>query len=864
MQKSALNIGFVSLLTLFTLSASSQGAVGFNEGPVVKGKHLGFVLSEPTDVEVSVLNSKGEIVRHLAAGVLGAKNPPPAPLKPGLKQILEWDGNDDKGKAAQGGPFSFRVRAGIKGEFDKFVMENVNSLGRCYAIAVAPKGQIYVFDKHSTANGSMGNFDISVFNRDGRYVRTLKPFQADIPHDRTKATAAFSDDDGRLVPRIHNWEQLEFYQDPKKARTRSIPGSYGIFADVDSTGRVYWLTGRHIAALDADGGCVYEDFLGPEVLPSTVHEDYPKSKRASLWQAIVGVSSDDKYVYISGMTRKKTPIPCVVRVPVADRSKGEVFVGDLTKTGTEGGLLTEPRGVASANGKLYVADGKGNRVVVFNEKDGSYIGDFSVPAPDTIGVNPSTGEFYVCSSVKSKKKAAIIKFDAKGKELYRGKVPNARGYWRIAVDASTDPVRIWMPNTHYGPDFTCFEDTGDAIKNLGDPRPDGLRVEGPRDLSYDRLRDELYVKISGERWHRFCGKTHKLLDTLYLGASHKMSDKATQLLAAEDGSLVTLSYRIGLNRWTRDAKPLNWEGKDTNRGEWGGIMTFTQNYLALHEDEIFFVPKPHYLGGSKSRFHTLNVMGFDHEERRTAVWQLTKGSIPRVDLKGNIYIASMVRDPDQPLPKFFDDKLPSLKDKLKPSSEYWYSYMYGGIVKFPPEGGAIWYKEGEIGPSAKGEMPEAVKQGPKIPFGFHFYYNTHETGVLQNAQWYRSGFAPYSETYPVGTPTCMCEGAGFDVDDWGRVFYPNLGQYRVEFIDNNNNWIGTFGHYGNADSIGGGKASETAYKYESSERTHPDIPLAWPTYVAVSDTHAYINDTISSRVVAVKLTADLTETVDMQ
>ncbi len=835
--------------------AQALAAVTFTQKPKASsGGRLTFAVSEPTDVEVAVVNAEGKIVRHWVAGMLDSQNPPPAPLKSGLEQNLIWDGKDDKGNTAQGGPFSFRVRARIKPEFDGFALENPHSMGRVYAVAVGPKGQVYAFDKHSTANGSMGNIDIKILNREGRYVRTLKPFQADIPHERTKATGAFSDDNGRLVPRMHNWQQLEFYPDPSKQRGRSLPGPYGSFAAVDSSGRAYWLAGKRLVAVDADGGCAYDDFLGPKILPDAV-----QSKKTSFWKACIGVSSDDKYVYVSGMGQKKSGLPCVVRVPVADRSAGEVFVGDPSKAGTEGGLLTEPRGVAAAKGKLYVADGKANRVVIFNEADGSYVGEFPVDTPDTLGVNPSTGEIYVCSI--KKKKPGIIKFDAKGKELYRGKVPKARGYWRIAVDASEDSVRIWMPNTHYGPGFTCIEDTGDALNILGDPRPEGLRVEGPRDLSYDRLRDELYVKISGERWHRICGKTHKLLDTLYLGASHKMSDKATQLLAAEDGSLITLSYRLGVNRWTRDAKPLNWDGKDTHRGTWGGIMTFTQNYMALHGDEIYFVPKPHYLGGSKSRFHTLNVMGFDHEERRTVIWQLTKGSIPRVDSKGNIYIGGMVRDPDQPLPAFFNERMSPLEERMKFSSEYWYSYMYGGIVKFPPEGGAIWYKEGEIGPSANGKMPEALKQAPKIKFGYHYYWNPLENGTLQNAEWYRSGFAPYSETYPIGTPTCMCEGAGFDVDDWGRVFYPNLGQFRVEFVDNNNNYMGHFGHYGNQDSIGGGKASETAYMYESSERSHPDVPLAWPTYVAVSDTHAYVNDSISCRVAAVRLNAELSETV---
>jgi hypothetical protein len=88
----------------------------------------------------------------------------------------------------------------------------------------------------------------------------------------------------------------------------------------------------------------------------------------------------------------------------------------------------------------------------------------------------------------------------------------------------------------------------------------------------------------------------------------------------------------------------------------------------------------------------------------------------------------------------------------------------------------------------------------------------------------------------------MCEGGGFDVDPYGRVFFPNLGQFRVEVIDTNNNPITTFGKYGNQDS--GGK--------DARVKT-PAIPLAWPLTVAVSDTHAYVADTLSRRVVKVKL-----------
>ena len=61
-------------------------------------------------------------------------------------------------------------------------------------------------------------------------------------------------------------------------------------------------------------------------------------------------------------------------------------------------------------------------------------------------------------------------------------------------------------------------------------------------------------------------------------------------------------------------------------------------------------------------------------------------------------------------------------------------------------------------------------------------------------------------------------------------------------VDSNNNPITTFGHYGNQDSGGPDARVGT-----------PAIPFAWPTYVAVSATHAYVNDTIGMRVARVRL-----------
>ena len=81
---------------------------------------VSFEIDELTDVEVAIINSKGEVVRHLAAGVLG-KNPPP-PLKAESKaQTLVWDGKDDYKEPAKGGPFKVRVRAGMGAKLDKIL-----------------------------------------------------------------------------------------------------------------------------------------------------------------------------------------------------------------------------------------------------------------------------------------------------------------------------------------------------------------------------------------------------------------------------------------------------------------------------------------------------------------------------------------------------------------------------------------------------------------------------------------------------------------------------------------------------------------------------------------------------------------------
>jgi hypothetical protein len=266
------------------------------------------------------------------------------------------------------------------------------------------------------------------------------------------------------------------------------------------------------------------------------------------------------------------------------------------------------------------------------------------------------------------------------------------------------------------------------------------------------------------------------------------------------------------------------------------MMTFQLKYMTIHQDQIYLI-KP-------AATHHLEVFDMGLNKQRRVVWNVRRGCTPRVDAQGNIYITAPLRPLERDFPEFFDGKLGEVPDYFRQlgSGNYWYTYMYGSIVKFPPNGGGFeWVDSDRIKHEWEG-YPDELAEKPKQRF--HYFqsgYYPHKICNVQGAQWVRFGFSPYSETYPAGTPMCMCEGAGFDVDGFGRVFYTNLPQFRVEMVDANNNYLGHFGQYGNQDSGPDGRIIT------------PAIPLAWPTYVVVGKTHAYVNDTVGMRVVRVKL-----------
>ena len=883
-----MRIAFAIVASLLAASLVSAGEVSFAKKPSVAQdgdkQKITFEVSAPADVEVAVLDAQGKVVRHLAAGVLGAEKPPPKPLKPGLAQAIEWDGLGDDGKKLDGGLFTVRARAGMKSELDGFLLNNPHSSGPVAALAIGPLGNVYLFHHDGTALPThWGSKKLKTISRDGKHVRTVLPFPADIAAEKIKPLAPFHDEQGDLVPHIHHVRHLSFYPDPA--------GSFAAHQApaVDSRGRAYWIVrGSRLACLDADGGVPYETFLSAPLLPGIKHLRMSNQYLYGKDTPALALSSDEKFLYLSGLwtgefgkDKEHRPLPCVFRIALESRGPGEVFLGKPDTPGDKD-LLTAPRGLAVAGGLVYVADREANRVAVFKESDRLLAGEIKVEDPQSVGVDPASGAVYVCAHTgkpnpNGKQTADLIKFDGyrSGREICRLALPKTglnpnTGVHRIAVDASAKPVRIWVPDIPYSPcRLACIEDQGERFVSLGDPRDTKTPwAEGPRDLSLDRIRSELYVKVSHQKWFRFEEATGRMIDPVDLTKVYKYnlnaSDNGTQLVAHPDGSLVSMNWSRGLIRLDRKGSPINWPGRDTDCIPFGGLMSFMERSLAVPNAEEMLVILPNIYrlpeaekekAKAANRMHSVDVIGADGKPKRTVIWQCTHGAVLRADHKGNIYLAEPLKPSGRCYPEFFDGKLPPQTRSLTPDEGkdvFWNSYMYGSIVKFPPSGGAVWYgKERKLSPSAIGQPPTELLAQPTLKFQAHLVYTPNAPAEVQGAEWVRFGFAPFA--MHSGSDTCMCEGAGFDIDLFGRVFYPNLGQFRIEVVDANNNLIGTFGKYGNQDSGG----PDAAVK-------KPDIPFAWPLTVAVSDTHAYVADTINRRVVRVRLAWTAQETCEIR
>lgn len=816
------------LLPLLLLAQASQ-TPGFSTPPKVSrdanGVTVAFALEKAADVEVAILDAAGTVVRHLAAGVLGGKNPPPAPLQPGLDQKILWDGRNDLGVEAAGGPFKVRIRAGMSVVFGRFLGGSpytgavVQMPYRAPVNGLVVDGDGNLIVKMMSAVGSHGNsgmwpWHLRKFDRNGEYVRTILPYGAGTAPDQASGVDLLKTPEGRYTPALKTSLYPVF----------SVLGNE--IAPRLADGRILFVhsEARRLNFLAIDGSNRLETI---PMWPAKTKVNCPA------WLDIqVALSPDGKTAYYSNVAGVaydgKKPADVDPAWP-----QGRIYRHDLSKPEPVPFFdLTLPQGdywmpsawdkktAASgidtdAQGNVLVGD-LVNQEVVEISPDGKKLSATKVPWPDKVIVSRKTGALYVVSRKVSRgglPPATLYKIVGRGESAKVAAELALKGTVGGALTLDERGI-LWLAGQEKegektGDVLLRIEDRGTTLAAGSVPLlnrdADAIGFVGYMDV--DRQAELVYVTGNGSGVWRYHGET---------GQGGRLPIKAVDLAIGPQGHIYTWglgSYDGPIARFTRDLKPAplgdagpNTYGRLYGRAGRGAAVcgmdvdtkgrvyaTYGTNecHVRVYDEQgrLMDFPRKETRGDVKGEVVPAVITGVTGY-----------GGSLRVDLQGNLYLLQ------QGLPKGAPSAPGHEKDEA-------YRQAVGTIYKFPPSGGEIETQ------------------------------NYSVVGVKGAVALY-PGCGPVSRWNAVGA--CACTKPRFDVDDYGRLYVPNAITFSVSVRDNSDNEIVRFGSYGNFDTAGA------------------ELPMGWPVTAGASDRFIYVGDALNHRVVRADKKFALEASVDVK
>jgi hypothetical protein len=877
MMKQFMTRGMLAVCAVATLFATSGSArAKLISGPTartVDGQTvIRFEVRAATDVEVSVLDGEGRVVRHLAAGVLGGEHAPPAPLRPGLAQSITWDGRDDAGRPATGGPFKARVRVGLRARFDRFLGASAENQGTPVGLGCDPAGNLYVISTWVAPNQHYPGMEIKSFDRQGRYRRQIMPYPASLPPERLTGVERIELPDGTSVPLVYHGGNHSLYPqsgaasrqsvvvrpDGKLATTNAIMGDlpYG-FSDAE----------RRVVVLGADGS-VGDDYLGPLVA---------RNQWRGGSYVMLALSPDGETIYAAGYRDQGVPVPVVTRTTWDAPGEPEIFLGDPENPGAAPHGLVEPRGLAvDPQGNLYVCDNAAGRIAVFSAA-GQLLGRIPVEHPDLVAVHRKTGAVYVLTIRPDPQRNRDPARWGQGHNWYEGKrllrfdgleattpsaamdLPTSPAKTLFCLDDSRDEAAVWIGQIKYGDrELMRVVDRGDAFGPpeypIRDRVPEGAAPIGYLDLTVDPHTEEVVVgKAAAERYD---GRTGEHLGRV-------LFENARQIPGADWGELEfafdgrTLLHQTGhesLFRFDRRGSPVPWPGRRPNeRAPHEVAGDLPQGFM--HSRGLAAAPDGGFFVLHHEDHRTFNNGRVSHVGPDGSIvrGEIVRSDVPvggiRVGRAGHIYVGVHLKPAGRLLPDWFSifpgGHIPPAPEppegwgaepgQLPPGPAPWYVEQYGSLVKFRPEGGRLVFEEDGpyFAPNVGGE------HGSWTPD-----WRTARGSVrAEGVEWTWYGLAPMPSrrgtSRHLGGPRCSCQTPRFDLDGHERVYLPDPYRFGVAVLDAAGNLITRFGQYGNQDDPGGGDV----------------IPLGWVHAVAASREAVYAADMVNHRLVRVRLEA---------
>jgi hypothetical protein len=815
-------------------------------GDVVR---IQFAVSRTTDVAVFIEDEAGKVVRHLVAGVLGPNAP--APLRAGLSQVVDWDGRADYGKPASPGPFRVRVALGLGAEYDRDVLNDNQSLSRICALAAAADGTLYMITRIGTSGPNWKGTRLVAFNRDGTYKKTISPPPAGLNREQWTTLGAMPITvDGKEVPIVLDLQSRRLTGWDFAGGWNNL-GEVGPDLAVTPDGHAVMLQeNASIALLNLDPAKQRVPVAGGRLLPGEATSSFQTNKRS-----FVGVSGDGRFAYVTGIaprrayTNEPSKIrPAVYRVKLPERTPAEVFFGDPDQAGNDAAHLGEEVHGLSTDGRgnLLIADRKNNRVLVVSEAERKLVSSIAVESPIKAVAHPKSGAVYVVRWT-GRSGAELVKFVA-GKATTTVKLTAHDGTpsWDLALDASAPTPLLWVTDNVW---LVRVEDLGDRWSEPSRIGNDSMGDASFVNVAVDRYRDspEIYVRKRFGRWLRFHEATGNV-ENLSMDFLTLFTSAGSCLEIGPDGNLYTPGWPQYLYRWNRDGKPLPWEtpfqlppeAKIPEQGKrHHGNSIYTRVAMMYMTHTYGIRPDGHHFifegaGRTAKALHEIAPSGKRIGD--PIIWNVSDAVIgPKFDAQGNIYIADVVRPLNQLLPPEFGTlvKPPKVGDRVTgPAAEA--IRMYSSILKFSPKGGAIEWP-GVNGPDKRLMEPKPyagdMRLDPSLKMVDMATCNSNFKFIpasVTGAQWAHFGLSHLEINQ------CNCENTRFDVDAFGRVWYPDQGRYRIGVLDTNGNVILHFGGYGNADTR--------------------DVAFTWLVGVGATDRYAYAGDSMNQRLLRAKLT----------
>ncbi|HIF34351.1 MAG TPA: hypothetical protein EYQ75_22415 [Planctomycetaceae bacterium] len=434
---------FVSFLAVLLSQAAAVGQtlnwvqkpeLTFNERN--KNWTVTFELDSLVDVEVAIVDpGKSTVVRHLAAGVLGPKTPPPLVANSRVQKI-EWDGKDDyKNPVRNASNMAVRVRAGMSVELEQIVGgdpyayyseemgDSDHSPWAISGLEAKSDGKVYVWG-HSS---NLGPPALRQYDVDGNYLQTLFPMPAGKNVNTMLGWGINIRPDGTYTPKFNKLTDPSLtttFLDTNLHMARLLPT-----ADQDHL--TFWQTGLRSGSFDlmtiSTDGTIAEDpadhLRGPLVKnpPFVLGPVEPSSHflNSILGPVFVCPAPDRKSFYLSGVYASTTIYGSVRKIKMDGFWRdGQVWKVDM-KTRTAkvffalgkqdiplirkdrdsafGGLngYAAIHGVAvGEDGHVFVCDRLNRRIIVLDDQ-GKTVREIPVEYPDAIALSMKTGALYV-------------------------------------------------------------------------------------------------------------------------------------------------------------------------------------------------------------------------------------------------------------------------------------------------------------------------------------------------------------------------------------------------------------------------------------------------------------------------------------